>query len=57
MSYGWIDAKQFSFNTLLLMDRWIFREIARNRRPLPNLGIALAGNPAVLWYVVSKCPE
>ena len=29
--YGWIDATRFSFNTLLLMDRWIFRAIARDQ--------------------------
>lgn len=59
MSFGWIDAKQFSFNTLLLMDRWIFRTIANNQRPdfKKNLATALAGNPAVYWYVVNKCPE
>ncbi|UCH42328.1 MAG: class I SAM-dependent methyltransferase [Dehalococcoidales bacterium] len=59
MSYGWIDAKQFSFNTLLLMDRWIFCTIAKNQRQefRRRLGIALAGNPAILWYIVNKCPE
>ncbi len=59
MSFGWIDAEQFSFNTLLLMDRWIFRTIAKNQHPefKKNLAIALAGNPTVFWYVVSKCPE
>lgn len=59
MPYGWIDAKQFSFNALLLMDRWIFNTIARNGRPefKKNLAIALAGNPAVHWYIVNKCPE
>lgn len=59
MSFGWIDAEQFSFNTLLLMDRWIFRTIAKNQHPelKKNLAIALAGNPAVFWYVMNKCPE
>lgn len=23
----------------------------------PNLAVALAGNPAVLWYITNKCPE
>lgn len=27
MSLGWINAEEFSFNTLLLMDRWIFNAI------------------------------
>lgn len=59
MSLGWIDAEQFSFNTLLLMDRWIFNTISRNRQPefRKQLAIALAGNPAILWYIVNKCPE
>jgi 2-polyprenyl-3-methyl-5-hydroxy-6-metoxy-1,4-benzoquinol methylase len=59
MSYGWINARNFSFYTLLLMDRWIFRIIADNRKPEfeHNMGIALAGNPAVYWYIVHKCPE
>ena len=57
--YGWIDATQFSFNALLLMDRWIFRAIARNQNQEfgEKLGIALAGNPTVHWYIVNKCPE
>jgi len=59
MSFGWIDAKQFSFNSLLLMDRWIFNTIAQNQSPQfkKKIAIALAGNPVVLWYVVNKCPE
>ena len=57
--YGWIDAKQFSFNTLLLMDRWIIRYLAKKQDSefTKNFAIALAGNPAVLWYAVNKCPE
>ena len=59
MSFGWIDARQFSFNTLLLMDRWIFRVIARNRNPefWQKFAIALSGNRAVFWYILEKCPE
>jgi len=59
MSFGWIDAERFSFNSLLLMDRWIFNTIAKNQHPefRKHLAIALAGNPAVSWYVVNKCPN
>jgi ubiquinone/menaquinone biosynthesis C-methylase UbiE len=59
MSYGWIDATKFSFNTFLLFDRYIVRSIARNKNPEfnPKLAIALSGNPAVFWYLVNKCPE
>lgn len=59
MPYGWIDATKFSFNTLLLFDRWILRNIAKNKNHEFNrkLAIALAGNPVVFWYIVNKCPE
>jgi len=41
------------------MDRWIFNTIAKNQHPefRKHLAIALAGNPAVHWYVLNKCPE
>ena len=59
MSFGWIDARDYSFNTLLLMDRWLLRVIADNKNHefQRRLAIALAGNPAVQWYVINKCPE
>ena len=58
MSFGWIDAKDYSFNTLLLMDGWLLRVIADNKNQefKRRLAIALAGNPAVYWYVINKCP-
>ncbi len=59
MSFGFINAEDFSFNSLLLMDRWIFDAIAQSQHPeyRKELAIALSGNPAVLWYIVNKCPE
>jgi len=59
LSFGWINAEEFSFNTLLLMDRWLFNAIAVNKRPefKKYMAIALSGNPIVLWYIVNKCPE
>ena len=59
MSYNWIDAKLFSLNTIMLMDSWIFRTVARNEDPefKKKLGISLSGNPEVYWYIVNKCPE
>ena len=59
MSYNWIDAKLFSLNTIMLMDSWIFRTVARNEDPefKKKLGISLSGNPEVHWYIVNKCPE
>ena len=67
MSYGWIKAEDYSFNSILLMDRWILRYIVglgqsgvghyANPEYRNHLGIALAYNPAVRWYVENKCPE
>lgn len=59
MSYGWIDAKVFSFNALLLMDTWIIRYISHNTCAEFNqkLAVALAANPAVCWYFTNKCPD
>jgi SAM-dependent methyltransferase len=60
VSFGWIDAKQFSFNTLLLMDRWIFRIITKGKENpefREKFAVALSGNPVVFWYIVNKCPE
>ncbi len=59
MSYGWIDAKSFSFNTLLLMDTWIIRYISHKKNAEFNqkLAIALAANPAVSWYFGNKCSD
>jgi SAM-dependent methyltransferase len=59
MSYGWIDAEKFSFNTLLLMDTWIIRFISRikNAKFNQEFAIAMAANPAVLWYFENKCPD
>lgn len=59
MSLGWIDPGDFSFNCLLLADAWIVRYIsliedAGFRR---NLALALAANPAVLWYFSNSCPD
>ena len=67
MSDTWIKAENYSFNSVLLMDRWILRALVgmaeygegyyadhENRK---HLGIALAYNPAVRWYYENKCPE
>lgn len=59
MSCGWIDARQFSFNSLLLMDAWIIRYLAANGDAAFNqkLAVALAANPAVVWLFTNKCPD
>ena len=58
MSFGWIDANKYSFNTLLLFDRWIIRHISgKTPEYKHHMGIALRANPAVYWYILYKCPE
>ena len=59
MSFNWIHAEEFSFNSFLLMDKWIIGFISKIQWPefRKNLGTALAYNPAVAWYFVNKCPE
>lgn len=59
MSYGWIKAEEFSFNSLLLMDTWIVRYLSHKRDAEFNqrFAVALSANPAVLWYFGAKCPD
>lgn len=61
MSYNWIKPEEFSFNSFLLMDRWIIKMMCShhlgNNGYDKNLGIALEYNPAVKWYLFHKCPE
>lgn len=59
MSFSWIDPKEYSFNCLLLMDRYLIRQIMTpgGGEYAQNLGIALAYNPAVAWYCREKAPE
>jgi ubiquinone/menaquinone biosynthesis C-methylase UbiE len=61
MFYNWIKPEEFSFNSFLLMDRWIIRMMCRNYIGYgefnKHLGIALAYNPAVKWYFLNRCPE
>ncbi|AIQ53950.1 class I SAM-dependent methyltransferase [Paenibacillus sp. FSL R7-0331] len=61
MRYNWINAEEFSFNSFLLLDRWIIEMICRDYREWTeyeqSLGAALAYNPAVAWYFVQRSPE
>lgn len=61
MTFNWINAEEFSFNSFLLMDRWLVRMICDNyfgwHEFIDNLGIALAYNPTVAWYFVHRSPE
>ncbi len=61
MSFNWINPNDYSFNCILLMDRYLIRQICTQRwygdDYARNLGIALAYNPAVAWYCKEKAPE
>lgn len=57
--YNWINPKEFSFNSFLLMDRWLLKMILSNHIDefCTNMGIALASNKTVTWYFIHRCPE
>lgn len=59
MSFHWIDPEKYSFNSLLLMDRFLIRQIMipDGEEYARNLGTALANHPAVAWYFREKAPE
>ncbi|WP_425445854.1 class I SAM-dependent methyltransferase [Dethiothermospora halolimnae] len=60
MSLNWIEAEEFSFDSLLLMDKFMIEVIAKNlqkEESQKHLSIALAYNPSVLWYFINRCPE
>ena len=67
MSDNWIKAEDYSFNSILLMDRWILQYLVgmgqsgvghyANPEYRKHLGIALKYNSAVRWYFEHKCPE
>ncbi len=61
MSLKWINVEEFSFNALLLMERFqlrcIFESLRENADWRRNMGLALAHNPAVAWYAAHRCPE
>lgn len=61
MPLGWIKVEDFSFNALLLFERFQIRLMMDNwnnwDEARKHLGIALAYNPAVRWYLPARCPE
>ena len=62
MSFNWINPNEFSFNCILLMDRYMIRLICTQsfgdeEKYFRNLGVALAYNPTVAWYCKEKVPE
>jgi ubiquinone/menaquinone biosynthesis C-methylase UbiE len=67
MAFNWIKPEEYSFNTFLLMDKWIIQYILGLNKYSQgyyvddeyrqHLGIALYYNPVVRWYFNEKCPE
>ena len=65
MTSDWINPNDFSINSVLLMDRWILRQlIGLGDAPLYDdpqyrryLGAVLAYHPVIRWYYETKCPE
>ena len=57
--YNWINPKDFSFNSFLLMDRWLIGMILNHREGefTRNMAIALAHHTDVAWYFMNRCPE
>lgn len=57
MPLNWLDVTPISFNALLLLERAQLNWFPNWRFPPRELGIALAANPAVAWYLRHKAPE
>jgi len=67
MPLNWINAEEYPFNSILLMDRWILRYFVGMGQSgagsyddpeyRKNLGVALAYNPSIRWYFENRCPE
>ena len=62
MPLNWINPEDYSFNCLLLMERFQLRMMMSTWRDkstewAQNMGIALTANPAVKWYIEHRCPE
>ena len=65
MTSDWINPNDFSINSVLLMDRWILRQLIGLGDTLlyddPQyrryLGAVLAYHPVIRWYYETKCPE
>lgn len=60
MSLNWIDARDFPFDTLLLLERFQISYLCRDITD-PGfrcaLGTALRGHPHVAWYLSHRCPD
>ena len=62
MALNWINPEDYSFNCMLLMERFQLRMMmsgwhSKSDEWKHSMGIALNANPAVKWYIERKCPE
>lgn len=57
MPLDWLDVTPISFNALLLLERGQLNWFPGWGFPPRELGIALAANPAVAWFLRHKAPE
>ena len=58
MALNWINAEEFSFNSLLMLERFQIRVLAGYfKQNSPVVGVALKYNPEVAWYLGHRCPE
>ena len=64
MALNWINPEDYSFNCLLLLERFQIRLMldscgwnVSNEEWQKNMGIALNANPVVMWYLKNRCPE
>lgn len=61
---NWIHPEAYSFQSFLLLERFQIQLMMREggwfcdkAKWRSSMGIALAANPAVLWYFMHRCPE
>ncbi len=64
MSLGWININNYSFSSLLLLERFQIRIMLHyagwstdKEEWKKSMGIALAANAEVKWYLEHRCPE
>jgi SAM-dependent methyltransferase len=64
MPIGWINLDDYSFSSLLLLERFQIRLMlgsagwrADSEEWKKHMGIALGANPEIMWYLAKRCPE
>ena len=56
---GWIDPNEYSFDCMLLMERFQIRMMLENldEEGRPAMAVALKANPKAAWVFKHRCPE